>query len=194
MILDSLYPFPIIVTDRLKMRKIEMKDVREVHACLSNVNVTEYMLIDCQSDILFAETYVETMQELYDKKSCSTWAICNMDTDEFMGAVSFENIDDVSMSAEIGYWIGEKYWNRGYATETVKAFIRFGFEYMHLHRICARCFAKNRASIKVLRNAGMNIEGLFRDMVKKHGKYFDVAWFAVTENDRKHIRINSDLQ
>ena len=36
--------------------------------------------------------------------------------------------------AELGYWIGQPYWNQGYATEALEAVLKFGFETLKLNK------------------------------------------------------------
>jgi RimJ/RimL family protein N-acetyltransferase len=42
------------------------------------------------------------------------------------------------LSAELGYWIGEPFWGRGYATEASDALVRFGFETLQLQKMTSR--------------------------------------------------------
>ncbi len=47
---------------------------------------------------------------------------------EIVGAIGFELQSDVyRLSAELGYWIGEPYWGKGIATQSVKSMVKFGF-------------------------------------------------------------------
>ena len=50
------------------------------------------------------------------------------DDKTFVGCCSLTPQYDVyRFNAEIGYWIGEPYWGRGYATEAIKQLIDFAF-------------------------------------------------------------------
>lgn len=56
--------------------------------------------------------------------------------------------------AELGYWLGEPYWGKGYATEAVRALIEAAFATRQFREIKARALASNTASLGVLRKAG----------------------------------------
>ena len=49
----------------------------------------------------------------------------------------------------------KKHWGKGYATESAKACLGFGFESLGLPRIVALVVRANTASVKVLLNLGM---------------------------------------
>ena len=52
-------------------------------------------------------------------------------------------------TAELGYWLSQKFWGRGIITEAVAAFTDFCFEEFQLRRIYAEPFANNPASARV---------------------------------------------
>lgn len=55
---------------------------------------------------------------------------------------------------ELGYWLGEPYWNRGYASEAATALRDFAFEVLKLDQIVAGHYADNHASGRVLGKIG----------------------------------------
>jgi RimJ/RimL family protein N-acetyltransferase len=60
--------------------------------------------------------------------------------------------------AEVGYVLHPDHYGYGYATEAVGALLRLGFEDLGLHRVAARCDARNMASARVMERAGMRRE------------------------------------
>jgi ribosomal-protein-alanine N-acetyltransferase len=61
--------------------------------------------------------------------------------------------------AHIGYWIDQRYSNRGYTTRAVKLLTKFGFEQLKLHRIEINLRPENEPSKKVALKAGYLLEG-----------------------------------
>ncbi len=86
--------------------------------------------------------------------------------------------DVARKSAEIGYWLGRKYWGRGIVTEAVEAFTNYAFEEFDLNRVYALAFEGNAASARVLEKAGFQYEGLLRKAVFKHGQLLDQLAYA----------------
>ncbi|MFH0868271.1 MAG: GNAT family protein [Candidatus Woesearchaeota archaeon] len=93
-----------------------------------------------------------------------------------VGGAGFLNIEN--HKAEIGYWLGKKYWGKGIVTEAVKLVTNFGFKKLHLKRIYATVFLKNKASARVLEKNGYKREGIMRKFHLKDGKFLDAILYA----------------
>ena len=87
-------------------------------------------------------------------------------------------------SAELGYWVRESHWGRGYATEAGREILDFGFASLKLHRIHARHLVRNPASGRVLQKLGMRREGIHRHAVRKWDVFEDVAQYAALVTER----------
>ncbi|HOI41565.1 MAG TPA: GNAT family N-acetyltransferase [Elusimicrobiales bacterium] len=83
-------------------------------------------------------------------------------------------------SAEIGYWLGVKYWGRGIVSGAVKALTDHALRDMKLRRVYAKVFPVNKASVRVLRKAGYKYEGRLIKEHLKHGRPVDALLFART--------------
>jgi len=109
---------------------------------------------------------------------------CNFIIDvngEAAGGIGLKRGSDVErVSAELGYWLGEEYWNRGIMSEAVKAISDYGFAHLKLTRIYALPMAHNAASFRVLEKAGFVREGILRRACIKDGKILDMAMYART--------------
>ena len=57
--------------------------------------------------------------------------------------------------AEMGYWLGRRYWNRGYMTEAAGLLLRHAFRDLGLDRVRAGAFPGNAASVRVQEKLGM---------------------------------------
>ena len=86
--------------------------------------------------------------------------------------------DITSHKAEIGYWLGKKYWGKGIATKAVQLITNFGFKQLKLKRIYAHIFSKNKASARLLEKNNYKREGLMRKYYLKNGKLLDAALYA----------------
>ena len=96
--------------------------------------------------------------------------------DEVIGGVGFEIKEP--HRAEIGYWLGIKYWNQNIMTEAIKLVTQFGFDKLKLRRIEATIDPKNKASARVLLKNGYKFEGLLKNYHIKKGKMLDVLMYA----------------
>jgi len=99
---------------------------------------------------------------------------------EAVGGIGFHIQEDVhSLSAEIGYWLGEPFWGRGIATQAVRALSAHAFHAHGLARIYAFVFEWNPASARVLEKAGFTLEGRLRRSVTKDGRTIDQFLYAI---------------
>jgi [ribosomal protein S5]-alanine N-acetyltransferase len=81
-------------------------------------------------------------------------------------------------SAEIGYWIGEPFWNNGIAGTAVNLMCDYAFGTLGLIRIHTGVFDFNKASQRVLEKCGFTLEGIFRKSVIKNEAICDEYRYA----------------
>jgi len=80
--------------------------------------------------------------------------------------------------AEIGYWLGTKYWGKGIATSALKQMTDYGFASLGLKKLYAPVLAPNVASMRVLAKCGYELEGVLKSEVHKAGRIYDIHQFA----------------
>ena len=89
-------------------------------------------------------------------------------------------------NAEIGYWLGEKYWNRGIATKVLKAMLDYTFKNFSIHRIYAHVFETNTASKAVLKKCGFKSEACLKQTVIKNNEVLDCYIYSILKADYAH--------
>lgn len=101
-----------------------------------------------------------------------------------VGSVGLHLQQDVySHSAELGYFIGEPYWNKGIASVVVERILQFGWEELKLQRIFASVFAHNLASARILEKNGFQREGIRIKGIFKNNEYLDEYLFGILNPD-----------
>jgi RimJ/RimL family protein N-acetyltransferase len=70
---------------------------------------------------------------------------------------------------ELGYWLGEPYWGKGYATEAASALIAYAFTEGGLNAICAGHYWDNHASGRVLTKLGFRYTSEGKRFCKARG-------------------------
>jgi RimJ/RimL family protein N-acetyltransferase len=118
------------------------------------------------------------------KLSPKTHFAITMD-DEVVGGIGLD-LGDPSRApfcdhcAEIGYWLGEPFWNQGIITEALIAVTDWAFTELPVIRLDAPVYARNPASTRVLEKAGYEFEGRLRARYFRNGQYIDALLYAKT--------------
>lgn len=94
-----------------------------------------------------------------------------------IGIFRKENIH--RLTAEMGYYLAEPYWDRGIATNAVKEACKAVFRETNIVRIYAEPFAHNQASCRVLEKAGFFCEGTLRKNAVKNGQIIDMKLYSL---------------
>lgn len=84
-------------------------------------------------------------------------------------------------TGELGYYIGEPYWGKGYMTEAVKQICEYVFANSDIIRIFAEPFAYNIGSCRVLEKSGFQYEGTLHSNAVKNEKVLDMKMYALTK-------------
>ncbi|HOO22189.1 MAG TPA: GNAT family protein [Clostridia bacterium] len=99
--------------------------------------------------------------------------------EEVVGSITVSRQDNINyLSAEIGYFIAEAHWGKGFATRAVKLACQTVFEKTDIIRVFGMSFTDNPASCRVLEKSGFELEGVLRKSAIKKGKIRDVSVYA----------------
>ncbi|MFT6093998.1 MAG: RimJ/RimL family protein N-acetyltransferase [Pseudohongiellaceae bacterium] len=60
---------------------------------------------------------------------------------------------------ELGFWLGESSWRKGYATEAVHALLQHASTHHEGKKVVAGCLRDNVRSLKILQGFGFDIQG-----------------------------------
>lgn len=88
------------------------------------------------------------------KNKMGRWAVHLKENDAFIGWCGLKHI--AADEIDLGYRFFQKYWGKGYASESAKASLDYGVNTLKLKNIIARAAKANTASINVLKKLGMS--------------------------------------
>ena len=101
-----------------------------------------------------------------------------------LGGITLSNVTrGMTQTATIGYWMGERFANRGHMSAAVGSLAPFAFTALRLHRLEAACLPHNHASMRLLEKVGFRREGLARGLVCINGRWQDHIVFALLSED-----------
>ncbi|MDB5225950.1 MAG: acetyltransferase [Bacteroidota bacterium] len=169
----------IIISESLKLRPWCEEDKQELQRIANNSNVTKYLR--------------ERFPHPYTKNDAERWVSLNimgLHETHFCieyngkpaGGIGIDIQNDIhKYTAEMGYWLGEEYWNKGIVTQCIQTVTPFFINKFQLKRIYATASVGNVASIKALERAGYTFEGTMKNYAHKDGVDLDGTLYAFTK-------------
>jgi ribosomal-protein-alanine N-acetyltransferase len=181
---DELFKnLPYLETERIKFRKLSMRDTGDVFEYASVPEVTLYVSWTPHRTIADTKSFLKHVLFQYEKGIPASWGIALKENDKLIGTGGYLWCSTEHSKAEIGYVISDKYWNKGYMTEALRKILQFGFETMSLERIEARCFVENTASERVMQKCGMKLEGILRSSLHIKGAFIDCKLYSILKSE-----------
>jgi len=178
--------FPILKTDRLILREMQLKDTDAIFAIRGDYEVTQYNIGTAYTSKSQASDLISAMQDEYAKKSALRWGITRKNDDTVIGMVGFNYWNRSDHRASIGFDLAQAHWRQGFMREAVTAILQFGFSEMGLHRIEADASIYNTASIALLESLGFVREGVQRDQYYEDEQYHDLVLMALLKPQWHH--------
>lgn len=178
-----MFDQPTIPTARLRLRPFRTEDAPEVTALAGDPAIAATtMRLPHPYSFEDASRFIEDIRKGWDAGTSAVFAVVQCDGDVLTGTVGLE-ITPAHRHAELGYWVGKPYWNRGFATEAAAALVGFGFDALDLNRIHAHHMTRNPASGRVLERIGMAREGVLRAHIMKADAFEDIAWYGILRDE-----------
>ncbi|RKE98976.1 GNAT family N-acetyltransferase [Ichthyenterobacterium magnum] len=173
-----------IETERLILREITNEDLDPMFELDSNPKVHEYLGKKPITTKAQAKTYINSIITQYKERGIGRFAVIEKSTGNFVGwsGLKFNTGDKETIGNkrdfyDIGYRLMPKYWGKGYASESAKVILDYGFKTLNLKTIVGAAETKNIASNKILEKIGLQFtETFFCDSVM-------VNWYELKKED-----------
>jgi len=146
---------PVLVTERLVLRPPHEDDIPEMADLANNRRVAE-MLSRMPHPYSEADAAAFVRGSRSRDRSGCHYAAALADSGAFIGCAG---LDVREYGLELGYWIGEPYWGRGYATEVAHALVDLAFRATDIDKLNVACRVINEASRGVIHKCGFQYVG-----------------------------------
>lgn len=176
-------PQPVLKSARLWLRPFDLSDAPAVRALAGDERVAATTLnIPHPYEDGVAEAWILTHRQLYAAGIVVSFAMVVKETRELVGAIGLR-LEARHQRAELGYWVGVPFWNRGFCTEAARVILEYAFGVLEIHRVHATHFTRNPASGAVMRKLGMSHEGHMRQHILKQGVFEDLETYAILRSE-----------
>ncbi len=148
---------PVLETERLILRAPRLGDAKGLAALANDKRIAEntrriphpYRRSDAD-DFISAVNVPGPEGEV-------AFLITLRESGQMIGACGIAMQDNVP---DVGYWLGVKYWSKGYATEAVRAVIDYAFTELGHETLSAGARVTNPASRRILEKCGFQWTGV----------------------------------
>jgi RimJ/RimL family protein N-acetyltransferase len=164
-------------TDRLLLRPVADEDLVPIARLANNRRIARYLSrVPWPYTPDDARTFLDHTRTLGDDGAI--YAI-TAPGQGMIGITGYEQAGGRG-TAEIGYWLVEACWGKGYTTEAVAAVIEDAFTIGGAQRLVSRCIIENHASRAVLEKSSFRFTGIGSCAVASRGCAFASQEYELT--------------
>ena len=141
---------PELVGSRICLRPFKIEDSQDLFEYASNEITMQYIDLGHFRTVIEAENYIKNSN-----KGVYEWAIELIQLKKVIGSIVVYSIT-TSNTCEIAFIISQKYWNNGYATESINTLLLF-LSKIGIKKVYAKHVTENIASGCALLKAGFHV-------------------------------------
>jgi ribosomal-protein-alanine N-acetyltransferase len=179
---------PVLMGRRVLLREPREDDAAPLFEFTSDPDVIKFLAIappDSPDDTLH---FISKCREHRGDDREYVYVIASVADDRVMGVIGLRHIDQPLRTAQIGTWLGRKYWGTGANDEAKQLMLDFSFGPLALHRIEARIAVDNHHSRRAFERLGAKREARLRESFFKDGVFHDQDLFVVLEQEWRSRR------
>jgi len=163
----------MITGKKVRLRALERSDLPKICQWLNDEEVMYYWG-DPGNTTSLAEVERWFNEELDRRHQDSRGYIIETPDGVPIGQISYMHLSPKNRDAELGIQIGEKdYWDKGYGTDAIMAFLNYLFSELQLHRVYLSTQSYNTRAQKCYEKCGFVKEAVLRESTFVKGKYYD---------------------
>lgn len=120
----------------------------------------------------FCKSNVQALKQYAESDKAYLFRVFKKEDGAYIGGVTIKTILRKNFQwAEVGYWLLNQHWGKGYGAEMLKDAIEVAFHELHFHRVEAQINLDNVISQRTAERAGMEFE-----CIRKGFIYEDDGW------------------
>ena len=146
----------VIETERLLLRPFILEDAQDFYDLNADPEVTKYTGDGAFATVEAATHFIRNYHP-YTTEGMGRWAVLRKSDGAYLGWCGLRYVPELE-NVDLGYRFFRKYWGQGYATESGKACLEYGFKKLHLKTIVTRAMKDNIGSVRVMEKLGMQFE------------------------------------
>jgi len=191
----ALHPEFPLVTERLRLRPFTRGDVDAVLAYRGREDVARYLFDPplSRDECAMAIQQRATQTGLLEEGDRIVLAVETAEGGKLVGEVSLIWRSVEARQGELGWIFHPDHHGQGFATEASNALLDLGFGSADLHRIFARCDARNQSSWRLMERLGMRREAHFREHALFKGAWDEEFYYAILRDEWLALRHSGEV-
>ena len=143
-------PFPVLETERLTLRQLNLNDAKAIFGLRTNKEVNTYITRNPMNNLSEARAFIDGISNTIEENTGVLWVLEAKNNSELLGTIGLRNFNVAENYAEIGYDMHPNYQERGYMSEAFEAVLVYAKENMELTTVEAFTHHNNNASIALI--------------------------------------------
>lgn len=167
----------------IELKEYTLEDVTALASLANNAKIAQYLrdAFPHPYQIKDAEAFIAYVQSLKITQGIELAIVVD---GQFAGSIGITFEKDIyCRNAEIGYWLGEPFWNQGIMHEVLQMLIPYVFKEHQVHKLVAEVFSDNLASQKVLLKNGFILEATLVEHIYKNQQYQDIKIYSLLNSN-----------
>ena len=165
-------PFPVLETERLTLRALELNDAKAIFGLRTNKEVNTFITRTRLNNLSETRAFIDRISNSIANNTSIFWVLESKDTAELIGTVGLRNFEIEEDYAEIGYDMHPDFQEDGYMSEAFKAILNFAAKQMELKFVEAFTHKDNNASMALLEKFNFELQPDRKDANVKENQIY----------------------
>ena len=171
-------------TGRLVLRQFRVDDYMDMFKNWASEDaVTKYLTWPTHTNPDDTKMVLTDWSGKYCAKDFYNWAIELKSERSVIGNISVVLYREETMSANLGWCIGTRWWGKEIMPEAGRAVLKYLFEDVGFNRIAADHDKDNPKSGRVMQKIGMSYEGTLRRAGFNNQGIIDEVWYSILKDE-----------
>ena len=170
--------FPIIETESLVLRKLEITDFENHFDYVTDEMVAKQFLFHHTKES--CKKRLEEIIESYNRENKPfIWGIAFKENNELIGIISADTVSFNNKNFSIACGIIEKYRKKGYGFQATVALVDYFFKHLDMYRVQLGHRVGNMGTQRIVEKMGAKFEGIARSSKFYEGEFKDRKIYSI---------------
>ena len=173
---------PILRGERIVLRPIERDDVPTLASLMNDLETVHRLSDRPPVPRAVEERLGDFDVDVEERPSDSVWFVIAAG-DEVIGTCGFSNLDHYHGRAELGVWLGRKWWGQGLGQDAMRTLLAYAFRNLNLRSVWLAALADDERALGAYRKVGFREAGRLREHTWFDGAFHDDVLMEILRDE-----------